>query len=69
MAREGRFGDVKTPFDYVPFIQGAKRAGMITNVILAALHSRSRIRSRRAPCRNAAGRLVSCQRRPDRDAG
>jgi enamidase len=31
LAKAG-FGDVKTPFDYVPLIQGAKRAGMITNV-------------------------------------
>jgi enamidase len=31
LAKAG-FGDVKTPYDYVPLIQAAKRAGMITNV-------------------------------------
>jgi len=31
LAKAG-FGSVKTPFDYVPLIQAAKRAGMITNV-------------------------------------
>ncbi len=31
LAKAG-FGNVKTPFDYVPLIQSAKRAGMITNV-------------------------------------
>ncbi|MGC1466787.1 MAG: amidohydrolase family protein [Pseudolabrys sp.] len=31
LAKAG-FGDVKTPFDYVPLIQAAKNAGMITNV-------------------------------------
>jgi enamidase len=31
LAKAG-FGDVKTPFDYVPLIAAAKRAGMITNV-------------------------------------
>ena len=31
LAKAG-FGDVKTPFDYVPLIAAAKKAGMITNV-------------------------------------
>lgn len=31
LAKAG-FGDVKTPYDYVPLMQAAKRAGMITNV-------------------------------------
>lgn len=31
LAKAG-FGNVKTPFDYVPLMQAAKRAGMITNV-------------------------------------
>jgi enamidase len=31
LAKAG-FGSVKTPFDYVPLMQAAKRAGMITNV-------------------------------------